>query len=196
MQKVLIVDDEDAVRSVIAKTLAHFGFVTCEAPDGLTATRMAQANPPTLIICDVRMPGMDGYQTLAAIRDMPAVANIPFIFLTAAMDKREIRRGMVSGADDYLTKPFTTEELLEAVTTRLARQVELKCEIYKQAEKLRADVVNLFSKELTAPLDGILGISSAMMQEHNIIPREKVFVNARQIKESILRLNQLARSLT
>jgi two-component system sensor histidine kinase/response regulator len=196
MQKVLIVDDEDAVRSVIAKTLALFSFVTCEAPDGVTAIRMAQANPPNLIICDVRMPGMDGYQTLAAIRDMPAVANIPFIFLTAAMDKREIRRGMVSGADDYLTKPFTTEELLEAVTTRLARQVELKCEIYKQAEKLRADVVNLFSKELTAPLDGILGISSAMMQEHNIIPREKVFVNARQIKESILRLNQLARSLT
>ncbi|MDB6065523.1 MAG: hybrid sensor histidine kinase/response regulator [Pedosphaera sp.] len=196
MQKVLVVDDEDAVRSVIVKTLTHFGFATSEARDGMAATRMAQADPPNLIICDVRMPGMDGYQTLAAIRDMPAIANTPFIFLTAAMDKREIRRGMVSGADDYLTKPFTMEELLEAVTTRLARQVELKCEIYKQAEKLRADVVHLFSKELTAPLEGILGLTSSMMQEYSVIPPERVFVTARQIKESILRLNQLTQSLT
>jgi K+-sensing histidine kinase KdpD len=88
------------------------------------------------------------------------------------------------------------EELVEAVTTRLARQVELKCEIYKQAEKLRADVVHLLSTELTAPLEGILGLTSAMMREYSIIPPEKVFVNARQINESVLRLNQLTKSLT
>ena len=106
-----------------------------------------------------------------------------------------MRRGMVSGADDYLTKPFTPEELLEAVAMRLARQAELKSEIFLRAEKLRDDVVHLLSKELTAPLDDILGLTSTMMKEYARLAPEKVFVNAREINESVLRLNQLAKSL-
>jgi two-component system sensor histidine kinase/response regulator len=196
MPKVLVIDDADDVRSVIVKTLAHFGFSTREAGSGEAGVQMAGEESPELIICDVRMPGMDGYQTLAAIRDLPGLANIPFIFLTAAMDKRDVRRGMVSGADDYLTKPFTPEELIEAVTTRLGRQAEMKCEIYKKAEKLRDDVVHLLSSEMVAPLDGILTVTSEMMREPGLVPPEKVFVNARQINESVLKLNQLAKSLT
>ena len=197
MQKVLVIDDADTVRSVIVNTLAHFGFSSRDAKDGETGVKMAQEECPDLIICDVRMPpGMDGYQTLAAIRDLPGLANIPFIFLTAATDKRDIRRGMVLGADDYLTKPFTPEELVEAVTTRLSRQAELKCEIYKRAEKLRDNVVHLLSTELVGPMDGILGVTSEMMRERGALPPEKVLVNARQINESVLRMEQLAKSLT
>lgn len=195
MQKVLVIDDTEEVRLVITKTLAHFGFQARGAKDGESGIQMALEDAPDLIICDVRMPVMDGYQTLAKIRDLPGIANIPFIFLTAAVDKSDMRRGMVSGADDYLTKPFTPEELLEAVTTRLARQAELKSEIYLRAEKLREDVVHLLSKELTAPLDSILGLTSAMMKEYARLAPENVFVSARQINESILRLNQLAKSL-
>ena len=195
MQNVLVIDDTDEVRLVIVKTLAHFGFQVRGAKDGASGIQMALADPPDLIICDVRMPVMDGYQTLAKIRGLPGIANIPFIFLTAAIDKSDMRRGMVSGADDYLTKPFTAEELLEAVATRLARQAELKSEIFLRAEKLREDVARLLSKELTTPLDGILGLTSAMMKEYARIAPEKVFVNARQINESILRLNELAKSL-
>jgi two-component system sensor histidine kinase/response regulator len=195
MQNVLVIDDAEEVRSVITKTLAHFGFQARGAADGETGIRMALEDPPDLIICDVRMPVMDGYRTLAKIREMPGIANIPFIFLTAAIDKSDMRRGMVSGADDYLTKPFTPDELLEAVATRLSRQAELKSEIYLRAEKLRDDVVHLLSKELAAPLDGILGLTSTMMKEYARIAPEKVFVNARQINESVLRLNELAKSL-
>lgn len=196
MQIVLVIDDAEEVRSVITKTLTHFGFEARGAKDGETGIQMALETAPDLIICDVRMPVMDGYRTLAKIRDLPRIANIPFIFLTAAIDKSDMRRGMVSGADDYLTKPFTPDELLEAVATRLARQAELKSEIYLRADKLREDVVHLLSRELTAPLDGILGLTSTMMKEYARIAPEKVFVNARQINESVLRLNQLAKSLT
>jgi two-component system sensor histidine kinase/response regulator len=148
-----------------------------------------------LIICDVRMPKMDGYQTLAAIRDRPKIASTPFIFLTAAMDRRDVRRGMGCGADDYLTKPFAPEELLEAVTTRLSRRSEIKTEIYKRADKMHEDVVHLLAQELTGSLDGILGLTSTMIKEYSALPPETVLVNARYINDSATRLNQLAKSL-
>ncbi|MDB6019007.1 MAG: response regulator receiver sensor signal transduction histidine kinase [Pedosphaera sp.] len=195
MQSVLIIDDAEDVRSVIAKTLEYYGFYTRQAKDGMTGIQVALDWQPDLIICDVRMPGMDGYRTLEAIRELPLIATIPFIFLSAAVDKIDMRRGMVSGADDYLTKPFAPEELLEAVTARLSKQAELKCEIYKKAEKLREDIVHLFSQEFTGPLDGILGVTSNMMKDYAALPPERVFVNARQINESVVRLNRLARSL-
>ncbi|EEF57266.1 response regulator [Pedosphaera parvula] len=195
MQTVLVIDDSDDVRGVIVKTLAHFGFSTCEAKDGASGIQTAVRDQPDLIICDIRMPGMDGFHTLSAIREHPAIATIPFIFLSAAIDKSDMRRGMASGADDYLTKPFTPHELIEAVTARLAKQAELKCEIYKQAVKLRADVVHLLSQEITGPIDSILDLTTTMMREHSFLSPEKVFVSARQINDSLIRLNQLARSL-
>src|SRR4051812_45681562 len=136
MQSVLIIDDSAEVRQVIAKTLDAFGFCTREAKDGKQGVQLALEWKPDLILCDVRMPGMDGHRTLEAVRESPTIATTPFIFLTAAVEKSDMRRAMCSGADDYLTKPFTAEELLEAVTVRLAKQMELQCEIYNKAEKL------------------------------------------------------------
>ena len=97
MPNVLVIDDTNEVRKVIVETLATFGFTTREATDGKTGLEMALAQPPDLIICDVRMPGMDGYRTLSAIRDNPAIACTPFIFLTAAADRAEFRRGCPRG---------------------------------------------------------------------------------------------------
>jgi two-component system sensor histidine kinase/response regulator len=196
MQSVLIIDDADDVRSVIAKTLDYYGFYTCQARDGMSGVQKALEEHPELIICDVRMPGMDGYRTLAAIREQPAIATTPFIFLTGANEKSDLRQGMTAGADDYLTKPFTPEELVEAVTTRLAKQTELQCELYKKAEKLHQDVAHEVSREMAAPLDGILGLTSNMIKDYAALPPEKVLVNARQIKDSIQRINLLARSLS
>jgi len=150
MQDILVIDDTPEVRLVIVQTLAAFGFAAREATDGESGIELALAQRPNLIICDVRMPGLDGFQTLSAIRNRPETANIPFIFLTAAADKREMRRGMSSGADDYLTKPFTPEELMEAVTSRLARRAELKYEAYKHADKLRENVDELNSRKSAA----------------------------------------------
>lgn len=195
MPNVLIIDDTQEVREVIVTTLNHFGFSTREATDGRSGIQMALAEKPDLIICDVRMPGLDGYRTLAAIRDEPAIANVPFIFLTAAMAMQDLRRGMVLGADDYLTKPFTPEELLEAVTTRLDRCAEFKSEMYKRAEKLSGNVAHLFTQELSGSLDGILGLTSEMMADYHKLAPEAILANARHINESAARINQLAKSL-
>ena len=195
MQSVLIIDDAEDVRSVIAKTLDYYGFYSIQAKDGMTGVQKALEERPGLIICDVRMPVMDGYRTLSAIRELPLIATIPFIFLTGANDKNDMRRGMSSGADDYLTKPFTTEELMEAVTTRLAKQAELQCEIYKKAEKLRQDVTHLISREISGPLDGVLGLTSSMIKDYQALPPETILKNARQIKDSVTRVNLLAKSL-
>jgi two-component system sensor histidine kinase/response regulator len=195
MQEVLVIDDTEEVRSVIIKTLAHFGFEARGAKDGETGVQMALEAPPDLIVCDVRMPVLDGYQTLAKVRELPEIANTPFIFLTAAMEKEDIRRGMVSGADDYLTKPFTPEELLEAVTMRLARQAELRSEIYLRAEKLRNNVTHLLSQELAGPLENIMALTATMMKEYARLAPEKIFVNAREINDYVQRLNRLAKSL-
>ncbi len=194
MHDILVIDDSDEVRKVVVQTLKHFGFRPREAKDGRAAIELARVTPPDLIICDVRMPEMDGYKTLAAIRDLPATAAVPFIFLTAAMDKRDMRRGMVSGADDYLTKPFEPEELLEAVTTRLARKSELECEHFKRADKMRQGVDHLLAQEIAQPLDGILGLTADMLRNADQLP-EKVAASARKINESVLRLDQLAKSL-
>ncbi|HEX3798818.1 MAG TPA: response regulator [Verrucomicrobiae bacterium] len=195
MPNILVIDDTNDIRSVVVETLHNFGFATREATDGETGLQLALAQPPDLIICDVRMPGMDGYRTLAAIREHPVLASTPFIFLTAAMDRHDFRRGMSSGADDYLTKPFAPEELLEAVTIRLARQSELKSEMYKRADKLRTDVVHLLTQEITGPLDGIMGLTAAMIREYSALPPETVLAHARHINESVTRLTQLTKSL-
>ena len=195
MHNILVIDDSPEVRAVVTQTLQHFGFWPREAKDGRTGIQLALSEPPDLIICDVRMPEMDGYKTLAAIRDQPAIANVPFIFLTAAMDKSDMRRGMISGADDYLTKPFRPEELLEAVTTRLARQMELECEYYKRAEKLRKGVDQLLAQELSGPLRGILGATADLLRNPGQLAPEKVASSARQISESVLRLDRLAKTL-
>ncbi len=194
--QVLVIDDTEEVRSVIVNALNAFGFQVRDAQDGATGIQMALEKAPDLILCDVRMPVMDGYQTLAKIRELPQIANVPFIFLTSASEKSDIRRGMVSGADDYLTKPFTPDELLEAVMMRLARQAELKSEIYMRAEKLHENIARLLSQEVAGPIDAILGLTEAMMKDYARIAPEKVFVNAREINETASRLNQLTKSLT
>jgi two-component system, sensor histidine kinase and response regulator len=195
MHNVLVIDDADDVREAVVTTLEHYGFTARQAWSGRRGIQMAQEEAPDLIICDVRMPEMDGFKTLAAIRDIPAIANIPFIFLTAAIDKSDIRHGMGLGADDYLTKPFTPEELLEAVATRLARQAELKCEFFKHADKLRKGVDHLFAREITAPLQGLAGLTADMLRDAGPVAQEKITERARQINESVVRLNQLVKQL-
>ena len=122
MKKILVIEDEPQIRTNIQEVLELGNFSVLTAPGGQTGLRLAQESQPALIICDIMMPGMDGYAVLTALRRQPATAQIPFIFLTARSDRIDIRRGMELGADDYLPKPFNPTELLHAVEARLKRQ--------------------------------------------------------------------------
>lgn len=122
MTKILVIEDERLVRESILNVLENEGFDTIQAENGRVGLTWASEHKPDLIVCDIMLPELDGYEVLSLLRQEPATALIPFIFLTAKADKADMRRGMELGADDYLTKPFTADELLGAIAARLRRQ--------------------------------------------------------------------------
>src|SRR5205823_4832747 len=149
------------------------------------------AELPDLIICDINMPNLDGYGTLAALRENEATATIPFVFLSGASDKPNVRRGMEMGADDYLTKPFTHKELMAAVNTRLEKQAELQRHSEKKLDELRGNITLALPHELRTPLNGIMGLASLMMEDYATLPPKEVLESARYIHESAMRLHRL-----
>ena len=195
MPNILIIDDNDDLRFIVQATLSDFGFQVREAREGREGIRLATEQKPDLIVCDVDMPGMDGYQTLAAIREMPLTAAVPFIFLTGSAGKDSFRRAMVSGADDFLTKPFRPQDLIEAVVSRLTRRTEQQREACQQAERLHTEVAQLMSQELSGPIKGILGAATDLMREYATLGPERVFANAYKINESVRRLDRVAKTL-
>jgi YesN/AraC family two-component response regulator len=126
MTKILVIEDEGQTRSIFMKCLTFEGFYAIEAESGTIGIKLAQMHSPDLIICDIMMPDFDGYSVLSTIRHHPTTAAIPFIFLTAKASMSDLRQGMELGADDYLTKPCTVQQLLAAIATRLERHAQLE----------------------------------------------------------------------
>ncbi|HMO51784.1 MAG TPA: response regulator [Kiritimatiellia bacterium] len=121
MSTLLLIEDERDMRESLATSLRFEGFTVYAANDGASGMTLARQHQPDLIICDIQMPGLDGYDVLTAIRADPSLGHIPFIFLTARGEKRDMRRGMTGGADDYLVKPISLHDLLTAIQARLDR---------------------------------------------------------------------------
>jgi DNA-binding NarL/FixJ family response regulator len=122
MKKILVIEDEPEMRRNLLTILKHEKFLPCGAENGRVGLAMARSERPDLILCDIMMPEMDGYQLLACLREEPQCAAIPFIFLTAKGEKPDQRSGMNLGADDYLTKPVGKADLLQAIHARLLRK--------------------------------------------------------------------------
>ncbi|MGB8170928.1 MAG: response regulator transcription factor [Chthoniobacteraceae bacterium] len=123
--KILIIEDEPRMRKNMATVLKMEGYEVVTAENGEVGVESAKRELPALVLCDVMMPKLDGYEVLAALRAEETTARIPFIFLTAKGEKADLRAGMNLGADDYLTKPADIDDLLAAITTRLARRDEI-----------------------------------------------------------------------
>ncbi len=190
-KKILVIDDSPGVLNILVETLTVFGFTAFAAESGSAGLRIAKEKQPELIICDVRMPEMDGYATLTAIRQTEGLATTPFIFLSGATDKLDMRRGMELGADDYLTKPFAPHELLAAVNTRLEKQAEVQRLSDKKLDDLCGSITLALPHELRTPLNGIMGLADILMEDYDKLPREEVLESARAIQESALRLHRL-----
>lgn len=125
-QTILIIEDEAQTRRVFFSSLSFEGFGALEASCGWEGVKLAQTHHPDLIVCDIMMPDMDGYQVLTELRQGADTAGIPFIFLTAKATMAELRVGMNLGADDYLTKPCTVGQFLDAIATRLQRHANFQ----------------------------------------------------------------------
>ena len=144
MSKILVIEDEALTRNMFRDFLEAEGFQTLGAEDGLAGIEQARQHLPNLVLCDVLMPKLDGYAVLSKLRQVATTATIPFIFITARTEKANRRRGMSLGADDYLAKPFTVEELLGAVSARLDKHTMLQDYYAIDARTPKASVASEF----------------------------------------------------
>ena len=115
MAKVLVIEDEAPLRANLTRILTAENYRVVTAADGDEGIRRVLEEQPDLVICDILMPGTDGFGVLAALRSRPETATLPFIFLTASADKEDLARGLQRGANEYVTKPFKIADLLAAV---------------------------------------------------------------------------------
>jgi two-component system sensor histidine kinase/response regulator len=155
MATILVIEDETPIRVNILEMLELEGFDTLEADNGRTGLDLARQQTPDLIICDITMPELDGYEVLLELQKSPQTASIPFIFLTARADRSFMRHGMELGADDYLTKPFTLAELRAAISARLERRRAINDSVGLELEQAKRTLVQLVSHELRTPLVAI-----------------------------------------
>jgi len=120
MQRILFIEDDDDIRDNVVELLEAEGMTAISASTGEDGLRLALESPPDLILCDITLPGMDGYAVIRAVSEYPQTEGVPFVFVSARAERPDIRHGMNLGADDYITKPFARAELLETVRSRLA----------------------------------------------------------------------------
>jgi two-component system, sensor histidine kinase and response regulator len=194
MKKVLVIEDEPQVRANIEEILNLLGFQATTAYDGMMGLQLVRQEIPDLIICDIMMPGLDGYGVLTSLRQDKVTANIPFIFLTAKVNRPNFRQGMELGADDYLTKPFTPKELLKSIAVQLDKREASKRHTQTQLNQLRHNISFALPHELRTPLNGILGFSELLIKDYDILPSVEVLEIAQAMRESALRLYRLTQN--
>lgn len=126
MTKILLIEDDTVLRENTAELLELSNFEVITAPNGELGLKAININTPDIIVCDIMMPKLDGYGVLNEVTKNSKTKHIPFIFLSAKTEHQDVRKGMNLGADDYITKPFTEDELISAIKSRLAKASILK----------------------------------------------------------------------
>ncbi|MHC1764140.1 MAG: response regulator [Verrucomicrobiia bacterium] len=192
MARILIIEDEPEMRRNLLTILKMEKFNATGAENGKVGIDLAKRERPDLILCDVMMPEMDGYDVLQALRQDPSTVTTPFIFLTAKGEKPDVRAGMNLGADDYLTKPVAKADLLGAIAARLQRrdqqaQQEFKPNFSSYEPLLSLGLTPRVAEVLlwvaqgktNADIATILGISESTVKKHMLEVFENLGVETR-----------------
>ncbi|MDE3236482.1 MAG: response regulator [Bacteroidota bacterium] len=187
--KILVIEDEQYIRENMQELLEARGFNVRAATNGKQGVLEAVDFRPNLILCDIMMPKMDGFKVLEQIRKTSSIQNTPFIFLTAKIDKQDIRQGMEMGADDYLTKPFTAKELTAAIEARLKRHEKLSTQYSKVKHELDTSVFSTYYHEFNTPLHGIVSGLNLLINAGKSFSEKQVQDLLLSILKSSIRLN-------
>lgn len=176
MKRVLVIEDDLIIRQSIQKFLESDGMETKGAANGESGLQLLESYAPDLVICDIMMPGITGYEVLQQVRSNPATASIPFIFLTAKVQRADLRHGMELGADDFVTKPFTRNELLAAVLARFRKQSAVT-QPYVNAMRQAAENLQKLSFQ-----DALTGLPNRIHFHHRL----QELINAAKTTESMV----------
>ena len=163
MKKILVIEDENELREGVAEILNYEGYTVCQAENGNEGMEIAVNESPDLILCDIMMPGMDGYEFLKRFKMKNIIRPVPFIFITALNERLSQRRGMELGADDYLTKPFTRDELLKAIESRIEKDIFYEDYLNQKVDQIEnalKNKIDLLCEELVEMEEYIKQISN------------------------------------
>lgn len=188
MPKILVIEDEQDIRETIAEMLEFLDYDVVTSNDGAQGVKLARLHHPDLILCDIIMPNLDGYGVLMQLSADPKTVNIPIIFLTAKSMHEDIRRGMVLGADDYLTKPFSAHDLQEAVAARLERFDRVVWQGQHDLKLLREYLNLTLPHELRTPLTIISGYLDILQNGFDEFETDEVTSMLEKIGESAHRM--------
>lgn len=191
MKRILVIDDELGLREMVRMALEQKGFEVALAENGAVGVEIARRDLPDLVLCDVNMGKMDGYSTLASLRNEPATAAIPFILMTGLADNAGMRHGMELGADDYLPKPFSLDGLYAAVEVRLKKAQTVRKEAERKLADLRDNISMMLPHELRTPLNGILAYGQLLASDAEALQPAEISEMGTVIYESGRRLERL-----
>jgi two-component system sensor histidine kinase/response regulator len=164
-RKILVVEDNEDMLNGIRDILEMSGYQVITALDGQAALAWMEQHRPDLIISDIMMPQMDGYELFSAVRANPRWLRIPFVFLTAKDQRVDVRLGKQLGADDYLTKPFEPEDLVVVVEAKLERAASLQAATDAEMSQLKQNILKAFSHEFRTPLTYIRGYLDLILED-------------------------------
>lgn len=191
MTKILVIEDDESIRASIVDILTLSDYEVEAAIDGVDGVAKAQAYDPDIILCDVMMPKLDGHGVLEEIKKIPSLSRVPFMFLTAKSNIQDIREGMLLGADDYLPKPFSGDELLSAIQTRLERHAQSQKYDIQQMEAARQYINLTLPHELRTPLTTIMGYVEILDEEVDNMDSDMIHSMLASVRGATGRLSHL-----
>jgi signal transduction histidine kinase len=190
--RVLVVEDQSSLRQAIRLTLEAEGYAVWVAGDGRQALQAMEEETPDVILADIMMPKMDGYDFYRAVRARPEWTSIPFIFLTAKTQRADVIKGKALGVEAYLTKPVDPEELLVTVHTRLARARAIQANAEANLDKVKRQIVTVLGHEMRTPLTYIRGYTELALEDIPSLSPEVLEEFLQSISQGANRLTRLA----
>ncbi len=187
---ILVVEDDETIRKDICLSLRLNDYIVVEAENGSMALEIALNHTPDLVISDILMPEMDGYTLLKEMQSNEETRTIPFLFLTARTAREDVRNGMTLGADDFITKPFDIDELINSVDTRLRKKENIRTESEVKFEQLRSSISMSLPHEIRTPLNVIMGLSEFLLNNFDKTSQKDAKDMLRNICEDSKRLNR------
>lgn len=190
-KKILIIDDAEFILDSTAVLLEFEGYEVITALNGEDGIKLAETEKPDLIICDVSMPGLNGYDVITHLKNNKETETIPFVFLTAFTEKAKMREGMAKGADDYLTKPFEKSDLLNVVETQLKKSKNLEKHVQEKVEEIGKKLNYALPHEFRTVLTQLSGIAQVLDGTAEMLSAEEIKEIASDMKYSIDRITRI-----